>query len=120
VSRYVRQFVHRNIGARASVVVIKKYGNRGAMTKCSAGFPKLAKQQGIGVVLTHSMRHTYRSWLDAVGTSVAVQQRLMRHADIRTTMNVYGDIVTDEVKQASGKVAGLALTDRVTDRNDRN
>jgi integrase len=49
-----------------------------------------------------------------------VQQRLMRHADIRTTMNVYGDIVTDEVKQASGKVAGLALTDRASDRNARN
>ncbi len=43
------------------------------------------------------MRHTYRSWLDAVGTPIAVQQKLMRHADIRTTMNTYGDIVTDEM-----------------------
>src|ERR1700732_4674427 len=34
--------------------------------------------------------------VDAVGTQAAVQQKLMRHADIRTTMNVYGDIVTDE------------------------
>jgi hypothetical protein len=33
----------------------------------------------------------------------------MRHADIRTTMNTYGDIVTDEVTVATGKVAGLAL-----------
>jgi len=41
-----------------------------------------------------------------------MQQRLMRHADIRTTMNVYGDIVTNEMEQASGKVAVLALTDR--------
>jgi hypothetical protein len=32
-----------------------------------------------------------------------------RHADIRPTMNVYGDIVTDEITVASGKVAGLAL-----------
>jgi integrase len=55
------------------------------------------------------MRHTYRSWLDAEGASLAVQQKLMRHADIRTTMNVYGDIVTDEMTVASGKVAGLAL-----------
>jgi hypothetical protein len=44
----------------------------------------------------------------------------MRHADIRTTMNVYGDIVTDEMEQASGKVAGLALTDRATDRTAAN
>jgi integrase len=56
-------------------------------------------------VSTHSMRHTYRSWLDAVGTPIAVQQKLMRHADIRTTMNVYGDIVADEMAVASGKVA---------------
>jgi integrase len=55
------------------------------------------------------MRHSYRSWLDAVGTPVAVQQKLMRHADIRTTMNTYGDIVTDEMAVASGGVAGLAL-----------
>jgi integrase len=44
-----------------------------------------------------------------VGTTVAVQQKLMRHADIRTTMNVYGDVVTDEMSQAASKVAGLAL-----------
>jgi integrase len=66
-------------------------------------------RSGIGKLGTHSMRHTYRSWLDAVGTPIAVQQKLMRHADIRTTMNVYGDIVTDEMSVASGKVAGLAL-----------
>jgi integrase len=72
-------------------------------------FQKAASGAGVGKLGTHSMRHTYRSWLDAVGTSVAVQQRLMRHADIRTTMNVYGDIVTDEMSVASRKVAGLAL-----------
>jgi integrase len=38
-----------------------------------------------------------------------VQQKLMRHADIRTTMNTYGDVVTDEMQQATGKVARLAL-----------
>jgi len=54
-------------------------------------------------------RHTYRSWLDAVGTPIAVQQKLMRHADIRTTMNTYGDVVTDELEQASAKIVGLAL-----------
>jgi integrase len=72
-------------------------------------FLRAAEKAGIGRLGTHSMRHTYRSWLDAVGTQVAVQQKLMRHADIRTTMNVYGDVVTDEMAQASGKVTRLAL-----------
>jgi len=33
----------------------------------------------------------------------------MCHADIRTTMNIYGDVVTDEMAQAASKVAVLAL-----------
>jgi hypothetical protein len=33
----------------------------------------------------------------------------MRHADIRTTMNTYGEVVTDEMSQDASKVAGLAL-----------
>jgi len=83
-------------------------------------FSRAGEDAGIGPVLTHSMRHTYRSWLDAVGTPIAVQQKLMRHADIRTTLNVYGDVVTDEMERASGKVANLALTDRGADRSTRN
>ncbi|HEX4154039.1 MAG TPA: tyrosine-type recombinase/integrase [Acidobacteriaceae bacterium] len=63
----------------------------------------------IGRIGTHTFRHTYRSWLDAVGTSVAVQQKLMRHSDIRTTMNIYGDVVTDEMTTAGIRVAQLAF-----------
>ena len=66
-------------------------------------YEKAGKTSGVGHVSTHTMRHTYRSWLDAVGTSIAVQQKTMRHADIRTTMNVYGDIVTDEMSTALAK-----------------
>lgn len=57
-------------------------------------YQKAAAAAGIGQLGTHSLRHTYRSWLDSVGTTVGVQQKLMRHADIRTTMNVYGDAAT--------------------------
>jgi integrase len=64
---------------------------------------------GLGRLGTHSFRHTYRSWPDAVGTPITVQQKLMRHSDIQTTLNLYGDVVTDKMAQASSKVAGLAL-----------
>lgn len=72
-------------------------------------FHKAGDKAGIGKLPTHTLRHSYRSWLDAVGTSIAVQQKLMRHSDIRTTMNLYGDVVTDEMSQAHSKVVGLAL-----------
>jgi integrase len=73
-------------------------------------FKQAASDAGIGKMATHTMRHSYRSWLDAVGTPIAVQQKLMRQSDIRTTMNVYGDCVTDEMAQAHSKVVQLALS----------
>ena len=55
-------------------------------------------------------------WLDAVGTPVGVQQKLMRHADIRTTMNIYGDAGTADMAEAHGKIVGLALNGTETAR----
>ena len=76
----------------------------GGLPYSYAGFwrelQRAAKVAGIGHLGTHAFRHTYRSWLDAVGTLIAVQQKLMRHSDIRTTMNIHGDVVTDEMGQA--------------------
>jgi len=36
----------------------------------------------------------------------------MRHSDVRTTMNVYGDSLPEDERQAHEKVVKLALTDR--------
>jgi hypothetical protein len=44
-----------------------------------------------------------------VKTPIAVQQKMMRHTDIRTIMNVYGDVVTDEMSTAGLKVAEIAF-----------
>jgi integrase len=70
---------------------------------------RAAKASGIGHVSTHAFRHTYRSWLDATGAAISVQQKMMRHASIKTTMDIYGDVVTDEMSTASRKVAELAF-----------
>lgn len=63
----------------------------------------------IGEIATHAFRHTYRTWLDSIGTPVGVQQRLMRHADIRTTMNQYGNALTSDMQKAQGKVIQLVF-----------
>jgi integrase len=73
---------------------------------------KAAVKARIGHISSHTFRHTHRSWLDAVGTPIGVQQKLMRHADIRTTMNVYGTAATADMAVASGKVTALALNGR--------
>ena len=45
-------------------------------------------------------RHTYRSLLDETGAPVGVQQKLMRHSNVATTMNVYGNSHHCRAKQA--------------------
>ena len=70
---------------------------------------RAGKESGIGHIGTHAFRHSYRMWIDAVGTPIGVQQKLMRHADIRTTMNIYGDAASADMREAHGKIVQLAL-----------
>jgi len=70
--------------------------------------------QKAGVSGAHSLRHTYRTWLDSGGTPVGVQQQLMRHADVRTTMNQYGSAHTADMAEAHGRVVRLARNGRET------
>lgn len=72
-----------------------------------------AKAAGLGAIGWHTLRHTYRSWLDSTKAPIGVQQRLMRHSDIRTTMNVYGDALMHDKREANGKVVRMALAKAV-------
>jgi hypothetical protein len=58
---------------------------------------------GLGKVETHSMRYAYRLWLDAVAVPFAAQLKSIRCAVLCPTMNVYGDIATDEMSVASAE-----------------
>ena len=57
----------------------------------------------------HTFRHTYRSWLDETGAPMKVQQELMRHASIQTTMNVYGRAMTETKRLANSQVVRLVF-----------
>ena len=70
---------------------------------------RASKAAGLGHMGTHTFRHSYRMWIDAIGTPVGVQQKLMRHSDIRTTMNIYGDAATEDMREAHNKIVGLAM-----------
>jgi integrase len=70
---------------------------------------RAGKKCGVGHIGTHTFRNSFRMWIDAAGTTVGVQQKLMRHADIRTTMNIYGDAASADMREAHGKIVRLAL-----------
>jgi integrase len=83
-------------------------------------FRDAAAAAGLKPFGRHSLRHTYRSWLDSTGSSMAVQQRLMRHASIATTSiattMIYGDVAADAMTVASRRIADVAFSGLRTDR----
>jgi integrase len=69
-----------------------------------------AKRAKIQVPLGwHTLRHSYRAWLDETGAPLGVQQKLMRHANISTTMNVYGGAFMEAKRKANTSVVQRAL-----------
>ena len=62
---------------------------------------------GIARIGFHALRHSYRSWLDSKGVSAGTSKDMMRHADISTTMNVYGRTLPTEMKIAAESIAVL-------------
>jgi site-specific recombinase XerD len=57
----------------------------------------------------HTFRHTYSSMLRQLGVDLKVQQELLRHADIRTTMNVYTQAVSEQKRSAHSSVVALCF-----------
>jgi integrase len=57
----------------------------------------------------HTFRHAYRSFLDDAGAPVGVQQKLMRHAQVSTTMNTYGNAQMQSKRTANTKVVQMVL-----------
>jgi len=69
------------------------------------------KGESVGIVGLgwHTFRHTYRSLLDETGAPIGVQQKLVRHANVSTTMNVYGNSTLRAKKQANSKVVQMVM-----------
>ena len=72
------------------------------------------KKIGIESLGWHTFRHSYRSMLDVCGAPIGVQQKLMRHAQVSTTMQ-YGNAYMTEKRKAHGAV----VADGTTRKNHR-
>jgi integrase len=64
---------------------------------------------GIGHIGWHTFRHSYSTLLRSLAVDVKVQQELLRHADIRTTMNIYTQAVPEALREANSKVVRMVL-----------
>ena len=68
----------------------------------AAGIPKIDAQGR--TVDVHAMRHTFATLMARSGVMPATAQKLMRHSDIRLTMNIYTHL---DLADTAGAVAAL-------------
>jgi integrase len=67
---------------------------------------QLTGENGIG---WHNFRHTFSSMLRELGTDIKVQQELLRHADVRTTLQIYTQAPSAQKREAVGKLVRMVL-----------
>jgi integrase len=72
-----------------------------------------AEKAGIGRIGWHTFRHSHSTLLHSLGVDLKVQQELLRHADVRTTMNIYTQAVPTALREANSKVVRLVLPAQV-------
>ena len=70
-------------------------------------------KRGLGRIGFHMFRHIYHAWLDETGAPMGVQQKLMRHAHISTTMDQYGNASEVEKRKANRPIVQRVLSREV-------
>jgi integrase len=72
-----------------------------------------AEKAGIGRIGWRTFSHSHSTLLHSLGVDLKVQQELLRHADARTTLNIYTQTVPAALREANSKVVRLVLASQV-------
>jgi integrase len=74
--------------------------------------PLAKKVTGEDAIGWHNFRHTYSTLLRELGADIKVQQELLRHSDVRTTLNIYTQGSTAQKREANSKVVSILVSGR--------
>ena len=71
-----------------------------------------AARAGIGKIGWYTFRHTYSTMLRAAGVDIKVQQELLRHATIQSTLNVYTQAISEQKRTANTQLVEMVLLNK--------
>jgi integrase len=73
-----------------------------------------ALRAGIGKIGWHTFRHSYSTMLRGAGADIKVQQELLRHSTIQSTMNAYTQAVSEQKRSANSMVVGILFNENAS------
>ena len=66
-----------------------------------------ALRAGVGKIGWHTFRHSYSTLLRGLGADIKVQQELLRHSTVQSTMNPYTQAVSEQKRIVNSTVVDL-------------
>jgi integrase len=80
-----------------------------------------ALRAGIGKIGWHTFRHSYSTILRGAGADIKVQQELLRHSTIQSTLNTYTQAISEQKRAANTIVVGSLFNENAsTDKPSAN
>jgi integrase len=88
------------------------FGNRFSRPRCQQDILRrqikpAALRTGIGKIGWHTFRHSYSTLLRGLGADIKVQQELLRHSTVQSTMHAYTQAVSEQKRIANSTVVDL-------------
>ena len=90
-----------------NLVFATKKGGLIWQTVIQTKYNKIRDEAGVAKVHLHGLRHTFATRLLEQGENLKVVQELLRHADIKTTANVYSHVTEETKQKAAHKMDSL-------------
>jgi site-specific recombinase XerD len=90
--------VIRRVAHRAGVRMVACMCETQKAHKHAAGCPRTRNGDKLSTVTAHTFRRTYGSYLLNRGVRVEVVSRLLGHADVRTTMQSYAELLPETIR----------------------
>src|SRR5260370_37138281 len=66
----------------------------------------------VPAIPARNSRHTYSTMLRAAGVDIKVQQELLRHATIQSTLNVYTQAISEQKRTANTQLVEMVLLNK--------
>lgn len=104
----IQEFIPELIAANDSDLLFPGTKSRFIFNKTPARhLHRICDKLEISDITFHGLRHSYATRLFELGVQIKTVQKLMGHADIETTMNIYTHVMGDVIEDASQKLNTL-------------
>jgi integrase len=116
LARSLQELLKRNLHIEPQDWVFANNGGRprGQQNILQRHLRPAALRAGIGRIGWHTFRHSYSTMLRGAGADIKVQQELLRHSTIQSTLNTYTQAISEQKRAANTTVVEFLFNENAS------